>query len=332
MFGVSLVFVNIYLKNNFMKISKKILLSVLTISVLILSACTSNTDATNSKSENFKVVTTIAPLYSFTANLIEGTSTELVNLIPAQSSAHNFQLTSNIAKSIEEADLIVINGLGLEEFLTDSFSQFPDKVVDTSDGVGAIAPEEMLNEEDEDEHAGEYDPHIWLDPTNAIKQVDNITNALVAKDPANEAIYKQNGDELKKRIVELNVELKAELETVTPQPFIVFHDAYQYFGRAFNLKAEAAFEPFPGKAPSVVYLRQLLDIISAKKVKIVYAEPQFSPKLLESVARDNNLTIGELDPMGQTLEKDGYFVTMRKNVAELKRTFEIAKEAETLYQ
>lgn len=312
----------------------------LALSLFVVSACSTNSETANQEKDNFKVVTTVAPLYSFTANLIEGTTTELVNLIPAQSSVHNFQLTSNIAKSIEEADLIVINGLGLEEFLADSFSRYADKVVDTSDGIVTVAPDEVLHDEEEGEvhegehehEHGEFDPHIWLDPANAAIQIDNITNALMAKDPTNKAIYKQNGDELKRRIDELNIEIIADLKTVEAQPFIVFHDAYKYFGRAFNLRAEAAFEPFPGKTPSVTYLKQILDVISAKKVKIVFAEPQFSPKLLESVARDNNLTIGELDPMGQTLEKDGYFVTMRKNVAELKRTFEIAKEAETLYQ
>lgn len=302
-----------------MKFFQKLLPGLLALT--LLTACTGNVENTTKPQEKqggLKIVTTIAPLYSFVLSLTDGVNAKVTILVPPNVDEHNFQLTPQAAKELEVADVIVMNGLGLETFLLDAIGQSKAKIVDTSVGVEALKPQNVLEEE---EH-GDFDPHIWLDPNNAIKQVDNIMAALIEKDPANERNYTRNATVLKARLVALHSEITTEINKLEKKPFIVFHDAYQYFEKAYGLQSAAAFEPAPGQEPSPQYLQKIVEMIKAEKVKVIFTEPQFSPKLVQTLAKDYNVQIGELDVIGQDLDRDGYFKMMRKNLAELQRLWQ----------
>lgn len=306
-----------------MKFFQKLLPGLLALT--LLTACTGNVDNIPKPEANqggLKIVTTIAPLYSFAVSLTDGINAKVTILVPPNANEHDFQLTPQAAKELEVADVIVMNGLGLETFLLDAIGQSKAKIVDTSVGVEALKPQNVLGEEQEDEEGGDFDPHIWLDPNNAIKQVDNITAALIEKDPANERNYTRNATVLKARLVALHGEMTAEINKLEKKPFIVFHDAYQYFEKAYGLQSALAFEPAPGQEPSPQYLQQIVEMIKAEKVKVIFTEPQFSPKLVQTLAKDYNVQIGELDVIGQDLDRDGYFKMMRKNLAELQRVWQ----------
>lgn len=303
--------------------SKKItaaLVFVLMIGALAFAGCQAQKPLQNIEEEPLKVVTSIIPLFSLTSNLLEGTNAEIINLVPPNASEHTFQLTPSALKAIAEADLIVINGLELEHFLEDAFENTKGLVVDTSKGVELLTHREPLGEEDEDEH-GEFDPHIWLDPARATTQVANIASALAEKDPANAVIYQQNREKLALDLQNLEAEIKEAFAKLEIAPYIVFHDAYQYFENAFGLKSAAAFEAFPGQEPSAQYLKALIDTIKAENVKAIFTEPQFSPRVMQNLAKDYGLTLAELDNLGTKVEKDEYFNMMRANVKSFEKTF-----------
>lgn len=300
-----------------MKLLQKLLIGLLTLT--IVGGCQARENPEPAQEEGLKIAVTIAPLYSFALSLTDGTNAKVIYLVPPNANEHDFQMTPQSAKDLEMADIIVMNGVGLETFLLDAISQSKAKVVDSSAGVDLLKAQEIIAE-DEEEH-DDFDPHIWLNPNNAVKQVDNILAALIEKDPANERNYVRNATVLKARLVALDNEIKTEIAKLNQKPFIVFHDAYQYFEQAYGLNSEAAFEPAPGKEPSPQYLQQIVEMIRAKNIKVIFTEPQFSPKLVQTLAQDYNLQIGELDPIGQELDRDGYFKMMRKNLSELQKAF-----------
>lgn len=322
---------------------------------LLLSGCMANELTQQETAQNtkaFRVVTTISPLYSFTSHLIAGTdNVELSNIVPPNTSVHSFSLTPQVAKTMNEADLIIINGLELEEFLEEILEDSKDKIVDTSKDVALrksitlVEPgkdehhdedehedehhdEEEHHEEEEHEeeeghhHHGEYDPHIWLSPKNAKMQAKNIVTALIALDADNTDLYNKNLSELDAKLDELSTKIQTELSQLDIKPYIVFHDAYQYFEKDFNIHSTAYLEEFPGKEPSASYLAKIIDIITDNKVEVIFSEPQFAPKLVQTLASDYNIKVGELDPLGTEISKDAYFKMMRKNVEAFKSAFD----------
>lgn len=311
------------------KIMKKILTYLLA-SAIIFSACTTS-DPVAKSAENLNIVTTIAPLYSLTANLIEGVdNVTLTNLVAPNTSVHTFALTPKAAKDLSDADLIVINGLELEAFLEGSLADSKALVVDSSKNVSLLKFPELIiegagdeGEEEEEEHHGEYDPHIWLSPENAKVQATNIAAGLKAVDPDHSALYSQNLDTLLSKLDALNNESKKSLAQLDIKAYLVFHDAYQYFEKNFEVQAVGFLEESAGNEPSATYMARLIDIIQSEQVVAIFAEPQFSPKLVQTLSEDYNLTKGELDPLGQEVSKDAYFKLIRGNVESFKSMFAI---------
>ncbi len=183
--------------------------------------------------------------------------------------------------------------------------------------------EEEHHDEDEehDHHHGEFDPHVWLSPKNAKIQSKTILEALVELDPENEDIFRDNYQELEGKINDLEVEVVQAFNEIEIKSYIVFHDAYRYFENYYGLEAAAHLEEFPGDEPSVEYLAEVIEIIEDENVEVIFSEPQFSPKLVETLSSDYELKVGELDPLGTEVTKDSYFEMMRKNYQEFEKVF-----------
>lgn len=274
---------------------------------IFLFGCSQKQEVTQSEKspEPLRIVTTIPPLYSLTAHLIEGTDVQLENLLPPNATEHTQNLSPKAALLLEEADLLIMNGLQLEVFLEDSLQDLKATTVDTSSGVELI----------------ESDPHIWLSPQNAKIQAKNIYEALITKDPKNKATYDKNFQNLSTKLDDLFASGKSRLEQLELKPYIVFHDAYQYFERDFDIHSTAFLEEFAGQEPSAQYLAEVVDIIKKNDVKVAFSEPQFSPKLLQTLSQDYNLVLGELDPVGQEVSYEGYFILINSNIESFEKLF-----------
>ncbi|MBX3530522.1 MAG: zinc ABC transporter substrate-binding protein [Rhizobiaceae bacterium] len=159
----------------------------------------------------------------------------------------------------------------------------------------------------------EFDMHLWLDPENAAAVVGVIETALVQADPANAAAYKANAEALRGRLEALTGEIDGELEPVRGKPFIVFHDAYQYFENRFGMPAAGSITVSPEVMPGAERLTQIRARIVEAGAACVFAEPQFEPRLVETLIEGTPARAGVLDPEAGAIEEgpELYFVLMR---------------------
>ena len=173
--------------------------------------------------------------------------------------------------------------------------------------------EDDHDDHDHDEHGheghahGEYDPHIWLDPMNAKVILSEMAEHLIENDQKNEAKYKANLKKAHKDLDKLTKKVKSELNKDFKS--IVFHDAYQYFEKRFDINVLGAFTVNTDVMPGAEQLAEIREIIEHDKVSCVFSEPQFNPDIIKAVAKDMNIQTGVIDPLGATLNpgKDLYF-------------------------
>ena len=173
--------------------------------------------------------------------------------------------------------------------------------------------------DDHDGHAhGEFDPHIWLDPINAKAMLNEMAEHLIENDPKNEAKYKSNLAKALQEIDKLTIDVMTDLSSSVAS--IVFHDAYQYFEKRFNVNILGAFTVNTDVMPGAEQLAEIREIIEHDKVACVFSEPQFNPDIINAVAKDMKIKTGVLDPLGATLDpgKDLYFNLIRNMSASFK--------------
>ena len=181
------------------------------------------------------------------------------------------------------------------------------------DGHDDHGHDDEHKEDGHDEHGheghahGEYDPHIWLDPSNAKVILKEMAEHLIEKDQKNASVYKNNLKKALKDLDKLTKDVKSELNKDFKS--IVFHDAYQYFEKRFDVNVLGAFTVNTDVMPGAEQLAEIREIIEHDKVSCVFSEPQFNPDIINAVAKDMNIKTGVLDPLGATLNpgKDLYF-------------------------
>ena len=158
---------------------------------------------------------------------------------------------------------------------------------------------------------GEFDPHIWLDPMNAKVILKEMTEHLIENDQKNASKYKDNLNKALKDLDKLNKKIKSDLNKDFKS--IVFHDAYQYFEKRYNVNVLGAFTVNTDVLPGAEQLSEIREIIEHDKVTCIFSEPQFNPDIINAVAKDMDIKTGVLDPLGATLNpgKDLYFDLIR---------------------
>ncbi len=172
---------------------------------------------------------------------------------------------------------------------------------------------------DEDEH-GALDPHVWLDPNNAKAMALAAARELAAVDPPNAATYAANAARFAVSIDALTAELEAELAPVKSRPFIVFHDAYQYFERFFELNAVGSIADVRAASPSAKRLQEIRGRLKESGALCVFREPQFDAKFADVVIEGSQAKLGVLDPLGADLRQgpDAYFTLLRNLAGNLR--------------
>ena len=299
---------------------------------------------------DLKVVTSIKPIHSLASYIMDGVGSPGL-IVDGYNSPHSFQLKPSHAKMLEQADIIFWIGEDLENFLEkplatiakkaekielleikgikklkfrerNIFEEHDDhghdaKKKEHDDDHGHDAKKEEHDDHDDHGH-GEYDPHICLDPINAKVILSEITEHLIENDSKNASTYKNNLDKALKDIDKLTMDVMTELNESTSS--IVFHDAYQYFEKRFNIKILGAFTVNTDVMPGAEQLSEIREIIEHDKVKCIFSEPQFNPDIIKVVAKDMNIKTGVVDPLGATLNpgKDLYFDLIRNMSASFK--------------
>jgi zinc transport system substrate-binding protein len=229
-------------------------------------------------------------------------------------------------ESALKATLLVINGAGLDFWIVAEVKSGSDLlvvdtcVIPTIEGA-LLAGDEHEDEGDEHEghEHGDVNPHIWLDPVLAKKQVEAIAAALIMVDPENEEFYLDNAADYIAELEALDAEIRVTTEGFSSREFITFHPAWTYFAKRYGLIEAAVIEEAPGKEPSVGYIMQVVDVAKALKVKAIFAEPQFSTKAADAIAADSGSEVLLLDPIGGPglVDRDSYIALMRYNVGQM---------------
>lgn len=263
-----------------------------------------------------KVVVSIKPIHSLVASIMQGVG-EPSLIVEGAASPHTYSMKPSNAAALQDADIVFWVGHGLEAFLEKPLELLggDSKVVELDDAPGLTKLKfreggafEAHDDGDEGEdHAdhhdeGEFDMHLWLDPMNAKAMAAEIEATLEKIDPGNVARYRSNLDALKARLDTLDTSLAAKIAPIKDKPFIVFHDAYQYFEHRYGVKVAGSITVSPETMPGAERLSQIHDKIKTLGATCVFSEPQFEPKLVNVVLEGTPAKSGTLDPEAATLE------------------------------
>ena len=261
------------------------------------------------------VLTTIKPL-GFIANAITDGVTETKVLLPTSASPHDYSLKPSDVEQLQSAQLVVWIGEEMESFLEKSIEKLPKEKVLTLEDVPAIKElVEHSGEEKEDKHEHKHshnhahdghdhdeDWHIWLSPKAGEQIAEQIAERLSQQLPEQKAKIAENLANFKATLATKSSEIAKQLEPVKSKGYYTFHDAYGYFEEAYGLKSLGSFTINPTVAPGAKTLNAIKKSITQKKAQCLFAEPQFTPKVIESLSKGTSAKVGQLDPLGEKIE------------------------------
>lgn len=273
----------------------------LTRRLLIATAFVAGLPTTAFAAEKPRVVASFSILADM-AGRVGGDKVEVTSLVGPNGDAHVYEPSPADAKTIAEADLIVVNGLGFEgwfERLVEA-SGYKGPVVTASDGVKAARMEEKDehaeagHEEDHDHDHGAFDPHAWQDAANAAIYVENIAKALCAADKSGCETYTSNAAAYAADLKALDAEIKAAVARVPEdrRTVIMSHDAFGYFARAYGIAVRAPEGVSTDSEASAKDVAKLIAQIGEKKAAALFVENVSDPRLIEQISRETGLSIG----------------------------------------
>jgi len=281
--------------------------------------------------ETPKVATDITPVHSLVAQVMEGAGAPALLIAPG-ASPHGYAMRPSEASALEAADLVFWMGEGLTPWLEGSITSLAgDAHVIALLGVdetrvlpfreGIAFDEHDAQDNDHDDHGNDdhddhghddhdnhdhghahdgADPHAWLDPVNARVWLDVIAEELAEHDPGNAALYKANAAAAQAEIAALEVDIAEQTAPLRDVPFLVFHDAYQYFETRFDIAAAGAIALGDAADPGPARVAALRDMAKERDIACVFSEPQFDPKLVRTVFGDS-IGHGVLDPLASDI-------------------------------
>ncbi|MBV7437253.1 zinc ABC transporter substrate-binding protein ZnuA [Aeromonas sp. sif2416] len=269
-----------------------------------------------------EVLTTIKPLGFIAAAITDGVSEPKV-LLPTGASPHDFALRPSDIRSINEADLVVWVGPELEGFMAKPLAKHPHVLTltrvegmplfDYSKQAGHEEPADEEHEgHDHDGHEGHHhegvDPHIWLGPTQALVIARAMSETLSARDPGNAERYRANLLAFQAKVDAKDKVIAGQMKVVNQKGYFVFHEAYGYWERHYGMSSKGHFTVSPERRPGAKTLVEIRKALEEKQASCIYAEPQFSPAVIESVARNTGAKVLLLDEVGEQvpLGPDGY--------------------------
>jgi zinc transport system substrate-binding protein len=339
----------------------KISLVFVAVSAIIVTGCGKNEVVSTTKSNNasnpvetaqskekLKVVTSFYPMYEFSKQ-VAGDHADVVVLVPAGTEPHDWEPSAKDMALLSEADIFVYNGI-VEEWAEKAINSASNEkriVVEASHGIDLMEGEAHDHEEGEKEadHADEeahteeatvheddevhedegiMDPHVWLSPVLAQKQVAFILEAFVQADPENEADYKKNAASYIAQLQELDEEFKSGLMDIKTKEFVTQHAAFGYLAKEYNLTQVAISGLSPEQEPSPDQMTDIVKFAKEHQVTTIFFETLADPKVAETIAIEIGAKTDVLNPLeGLTIEETtnnmDYISVMKKNLEGLKK-------------
>jgi len=259
-------------------------------------------------------------MYIFTINVVgdaPGVSVDL--MLPASLGCpHDYALTPSDMRKIADADLLVANGRGMEEFLGAPIRKANPqlRVIETAASVAALREPRGGRVHGDD--AADVNPHTWVSPRNAVSQVRAIERALSAASPSNADRFHANATRYLLRLERLDRAFAEAARTFRKREIVTFHNVFDYLARDYGLEIVGEVESTPGQEPSAGEMRHLVRTIRERGVPAVFAEPQYPLRVAEVIAREAGVPVRVLDPVatGPTAPT-AYEDAMRRNLKTL---------------
>lgn len=318
---------------------------VCTVLVMIYERATNNNTKEN---ENFTVVTSFYPMYIAALNIVDGADgVTLENLSEPQTGClHDFQLTPEDMKLLSTADMFVINGGGIESFMSDVAKAYPDLTV-----VEACKNVELINESEEDvdthDHDNEADSdetdhdhetdsdesghdhdhgdenaHAWMSVARYRVMVSTIAESLSKADPSNAAIYDSNAKKYDAKLAELEEKEKEIKQKTAGNDIIIFHEAYEYVADDFGMNVCYLMDLDEERAVSAGEVSDVINAVRNDGVSVILAEELYGKDLGDTVSRETDVKMVYIDPLNRgNYDKNSYIEGMEKNFELIEAAF-----------
>ncbi|OOS00757.1 zinc ABC transporter substrate-binding protein [Haemophilus paracuniculus] len=256
-----------------------------------------------------EVLTTVKPL-AFIASAITNGITESLPLLPVTASPHDYSLKPSDAMKMNAAELVVWIGEDMETFLQKSIERLPAEKVLRLDQVAEIQKiVEQYGERKEgekhqgggDEHDHDKDYHLWFSPLASEVIGEKIAERLVQLRPEDQGKIRENLTAFKANLAAKNRQINEQLAPVRAKGYYTFHDAYGYFEQAYGLNPLGSFTINPSVALGAKTLKMIKQNVDKQNAKCLFTEPQFTPKVVESLAKNSKVKVVALDPLGEKI-------------------------------
>lgn len=304
------------MKKRFMALMGAALLTAACIAGCANAGSSSSSDTSSSASSETPKVQVAASFYPLAdlAQKVGGDRVNVTNMVPAGTEPHEWEPSTADMRTLESADVFAYNGAGMESWVDDVLSSLSSSKlvsVNTSDGLD-------LRTDDE----GTPDPHVWLNPANAKKQMAAIRDALIKADPDGKDTYEANYETYAQKFDELDQEYREKLAGVANKSIVVSHEAFGYLCDAYGLEQKPIEGLDAESEPDAKTMAEIVDFVRQNKVKTIFSEDLVSPKIAQQIANETGASCEVLNPLeGLTEEQlsqgEDYFSVMEDNLDKL---------------
>lgn len=290
-----------------MKNLKKIIFCLA--ALILLAGCSKSESAnkennTEDKNDKLKVYASVYPMYDF-ANKIAGDKMDVQLIVPQGVEPHEWEPDQDTIKNLEDADIFIYNGAGLESWTDKIINSLDNKnlvTLEASEGLEILKSNHSHEEEHEDEEEHEHnhtglDPHVWLSPINAKKELQNIKNTFVKVDPENKDYYENNYKEYSKKFDELDKKYRENLSNLKDNKIVVSHEAYGYLCKEYGLEQMGLQGVNAQTEPDAKKMAEIIDFIRNENVNTIFTEELIDSKVSEVIASETGAEVKVLSPV-----------------------------------
>lgn len=319
-----------------MKKQKGLLILGTMLLALLLTACGTQEKKEAASNDKIQVMTTFYPMYEFTKQVV-GNKGHVELLIPAGTEPHDFEPSAKDLAKISDSDVFVYNSPELETWtdnLTDTIDTKKTEIIQASKNITlmegaehdhAEAHDHEGEEHEEHGHDHALDPHVWLDPVLAIKEVETIRDQLSKKYPADKGTFEKNAKSYIAELKTLDQEYQTAFKGAKTKTFVTQHAAFGYLAKQYGLTQEAIAGVSPDQEPSPSRLSELKHYVKDHQVKVIYFEENASSKVAETLSNETGVKLEVLNPLESLTDKqikngENYLSVMRKNLTALKES------------
>lgn len=307
---------------------KKSFFFLIILFIFSLSACSTVKTENTKQTDELTIVTTFYPMYEFTKQVV-GDEANVEILIDAGTEPHDYEPSAKDIAKISDADVFVYNSDEFETWVKDIVENLKKQdvtVIDASQSIDLVEGQSDHDEEDHDhDHDHELDPHVWLDPVLAKKEVETICNVLVKKYPDKQDIFEENAQNYIKELDTLNQEYVDAFAQAKNKTFVTQHAAFGYLANQYGLTQEAISGISPDQEPSPSRMAELKKYIEEHDVSVIYFETSASSKVAKTLAKETGVELAVLNPLESLTKQEqesgeNYLSIMRQNLSALKKS------------